>query len=66
MWNEQPQGYDLEDKVNWIKHQEDNLWDEVLTVYLNKKNYNDNPDKKSRALYAETINEICQRYGYHP
>ena len=26
---------------------------------------NTNPNKKSRALYAETIHEICQQNGYY-
>ncbi len=64
-WNEQPKGYDLELKVDWIKKQPGNLWDDVLDLYLDKKNNNTNPDKKSRALYAETINEICQQSGYY-
>ncbi|MBR4708265.1 MAG: hypothetical protein IKP29_09440, partial [Pseudobutyrivibrio sp.] len=62
VWAEQPKGYNLDKKVKWIK--DNKLWDEVLDLYLYKKNYNDNPNKKSRALYAETINEICQQNGY--
>ena len=37
-------------------------WDEVLDVYLYKKNNNTDLDKKSRSLYAETINEIYKKY----
>lgn len=61
-WDNQPDGYNLEEKVLWIKKH--GLWEEVLDLYLYKKNYNDNPDKKSRALYAETIHEIAQKNGY--
>ncbi len=61
-WENQPKGYRLEEKVNWIKH--NSLWNQVLKRYLEKKNNNQNPVKKSRALYAETINEICQQNGY--
>lgn len=63
-WNEQSKGYNLDEKADWIKHQEGNLWDEVLEVYLDKKNSNNNLNKKSRALYAETINEVSKRHGY--
>lgn len=62
VWSDQPDGYRLEKKVQWIKH--NGLWEDVWDLYLDKKNYNDNPDKKSRALYAETINEIAQKNGY--
>lgn len=65
LWQEQPKGYDLEPKIEWIKSQEGNLWDDVFDLYLDKKNNNNNPNKKSRALYAETINEICQKNGYY-
>ena len=61
-WDNQPDGYNLEEKVLWIKKH--GLWEEVWDLYLYKKNYNDNPDKKSRALYAETIHEIAQKNGY--
>lgn len=59
LWNEQQKGYDLEAKEEWIKKQ--NLWDEVLELYLWKKNNNVGLKKKSRSLYAETINEIYQQ-----
>ena len=62
-WNNQSSGYNLEKKVEWIKKHD--LWEEVLDVYLYKKNYNNNPDKKSRSLYAETINEVAKRSGYN-
>ena len=62
LWADQPDGYRLEQKVKWIKN--NGLWEDVWDLYLDKKNYNENPDKKSRALYAETINEIAQKNGY--
>ena len=31
-------------------------------AYLEKKNDNDDPDKRSRSLYAETINECYSRH----
>lgn len=62
VWADQPDGYHLEKKVNWIKSH--SLWEEVWDLYLDKKNYNTDPDKKSRALYAETIHEVAQRNGF--
>ncbi len=61
-WCDQPQGYKLEDKVIWLV--ENKLWNEVRELYLYKKNNNLNLEKKSRAIYAETIHEVCQKNGY--
>ena len=62
-WEYQPEGYyDLENKIEWLHR--NGYWDDVLDLYLEKKNNNDNPDKKSRSLRAEAINEIAQYYGY--
>lgn len=62
IWVTQSNGYYLEKKVQWIK--ENGLWQDVRDLYLIKKNYNDNPNKKSRSLYAEAVNEIAQKNGY--
>lgn len=54
---------ELESRADYLKT--NGHWDEVLDVYLEKKNSNDNPDKHSRSLYAETINECFSRYCNH-
>lgn len=60
-WVFQTQSYhDLEKRAETLKKK--GFWDEVLDVYLYKKNSNTNLDKHSRSLYAETINECYQRY----
>ena len=60
-WQTQAQPYkELEKRAEVLK--ENGCWNEVRELYLDKKNSNDNPDKHSRALYAETINECYQRY----
>lgn len=41
------------------------LWNEVRDLYLDKKNFNNDTDKKSRSIFAETIHEICQQNGYY-
>lgn len=62
-WEEQPQGYCLlEEKANWIKT--NGFWNEMRKLYLHKKNYNNDQNKHSRSIYAETVHEICQKYGY--
>lgn len=63
-WQEQSQGfYLLEEKVKWIK--DNDHWSDGHKLYLDKKNRNMDPHKKSRSIYAETIHEICQKYGYY-
>ena len=63
-WNEQPQGfYLLDEKTDWIK--DCGYWQDVRNLYIFKKNHNDNRHKHSRSIYAETIHEVCQRYGYY-
>jgi hypothetical protein len=60
-WEFQPEGYrHLDKKINTIKV--NNLWNEVRYLYLYKKCNNTHPYKKSRSLFAETINEIYDRY----
>ena len=61
-WQEQPEGYYLlVERVAKIKcHAE--LWNEVRDVYLDKKCCNEDPGKKSRSLFAETIKEVYERH----
>ncbi len=60
-WVFQKQPYeDLEKRADFLK--KNGHWNEVLKVYLDKKNNNDDPDKHSRSLYAETINECYIRH----
>jgi hypothetical protein len=62
-WEYQGKGFvGLEKKIDWLK--KENLWGELLDYYRFKKNSNDNPDKHSRSLFAESINEMCQKNGY--
>lgn len=64
-WCEQPDGYYmLPEKIDWIK--ENGLWDEEMKeLYIEKKNKNDNPDMHSRAIFAMTVHEICQKFGFY-
>lgn len=61
-WEYQPYGFNLEHKIEWLKANK--LWDEVKGRYLDKKDNNTIPTKKSRSLRAETINEVCNENGY--
>lgn len=56
-WQEQKESFCLlPNKINWLKKM--GLWQNVRDYYLEKKNKNTNPNKKSRSLYAEAVNDI--------
>ena len=60
-WAQQSKDYqNLERKADILK--DHHYWDEVRDVYIDKKNFNEDPDKHSRSIYAETINEVYRRY----
>ena len=62
-WEEQSKGYlYLPEKIDWLKKKK--LWNEFLDYYIEKKNKNMDPDKHSRAIFAESVNEMCQKNGY--
>lgn len=48
----------LSERIAAIK--ENNLWQEVRDLYLEKKCNNTDKNKKSRLIFAETINEVYQ------
>lgn len=61
-WQYQPKGfYMIGEKIDWIK--ENGLWKEVKDLYLEKKNLNDNPNKKSRSIFAETVAQVFNANG---
>ena len=63
-WCEQPEGYYmLPDKIDWIK--ENDLWDVMRKLYIEKKNGNDDPNVHSRTIFAVTVHEICQKFGFY-
>lgn len=60
-WEYQPKGfYKIDEKIADIKKA--NLWQEVRELYLRKKCNNNDANKKSRSIFAETINEIHNYY----
>ena len=63
-WEYQGKGFvDLDKKIDWLKKKK--LWGKLQDYYIVKKNKNDNPNKHSRSIFAESINEMCQKKGYH-
>lgn len=62
-WEFQGVGFEaLPEKIDWLK--EHDLWGDLLDYYIEKKNRNKNPNKHSRSIFAESINEMCQKNGY--
>lgn len=62
-WEFQSKSFtELGRRIDWLK--KNDLWGELREYYIFKKNNNDNPDKHSRSIFAESINEMCRKYGY--
>lgn len=62
-WEFQSKGFKyLNDKITWLK--QNGYWNELQNYYLDKKNLNNNPEKHSRSILAESINEIYQKNKY--
>lgn len=59
-WEYQGKGFkNLDNKIAWLK--QNGYWIELQDYYIDKKNSNDNPDKHSRSILAESINEMYQK-----
>lgn len=59
-WEYQGRGFkNLEKKITWLK--QNGYWGELQDYYIDKKNINNNPDKHSRSILAESINEMYQK-----
>ncbi|MBR1823849.1 MAG: hypothetical protein IJ779_06420 [Ruminococcus sp.] len=63
LWNQRENDYYLlGNRINWLK--KNDRWGELREYYISKKNKNNDPDKHSRSIYAESIKEMCDKYGY--
>lgn len=59
-WEFQGKGFKNFDKrFSWLKS--NGYFDELKQYYLDKKNNNNNPDKHSRSILAEAVNEMYQK-----
>lgn len=59
-WEYQSKGFkNLNNKIVLLK--QNRLWGELQDYYIDKKNRNNNPDKHSRSILAESINEMYQK-----
>lgn len=59
-WEYQGKSFkNLEKRISWLKVND--YWGELQDYYIDKKNRNNNPNKHSRSILAESINEMYQR-----
>lgn len=59
-WEYQGKGFKrLENRITWLKA--NGYWGELQDYYIYKKNCNNNPNKHSRSIFAESINEMYQK-----
>lgn len=60
-WQYQPNGFSkIKEKVEEIK--KNGFWQKVRDLYIEKKNNNNNPNKKSRSIFAEVVSEVYMKY----
>lgn len=64
VWASQPKDFINLDKKAKELRKDSEIWKVVKEKYLKKKNENNDHNKHSRSLYAETINEVYDKY-YH-
>lgn len=64
VWARQPKDFINLDKKAKELRKDSEIWKVVKEKYLKKKNENKNHNKHSRSLYAETINEVYDKF-YH-
>lgn len=59
-WEYQGKGFkNLDNKIAWLK--QNSYWGELQDYYIDKKNSNDNPNKHSHSIFAESVNEIYHK-----
>lgn len=59
-WEFQGKGFkNLDSKIAWLKR--NRYWVELRDYYIEKKNHNSNPDKHSRSIFVESVNEMYQK-----
>lgn len=61
-WEERGKDYYIEEKIKWLKAHK--YWTELRDYYIEKKNKNNDSNKHSRNILAESVNEMCQKKGY--
>ncbi|MDE7105357.1 MAG: hypothetical protein K2O36_05695 [Ruminococcus sp.] len=61
-WEYRGNNYNIDDKLKWILSNNFKL--ELCERYLNYKNRNNNPEKHSRTIFAEAVNDLYNEKRY--
>ena len=59
-WEDRGKGFYIEHKIEWLK--KNGYWNNLRDYYIEKKNCNEDPNKHSRSLLAEAVNEKYSKY----
>lgn len=62
IWEYRGNNYNISDKLDWISSNKLKL--ELRERYRDYKNRNNDPKKRSRTIFAEAVNDLCNEYGY--
>lgn len=62
VWEYRDNNYNIDDKLKWISSNKLTL--ELRNRYLYYKNRNNAPEKHSRTIFAEAVNDLCNKKGY--
>ena len=63
-WEYRGKGFDgFSERWDWLIH--NGHKDDLLEYYIKKKNDNNDPNKHSRSLLAESVKELCDKFGYY-
>lgn len=61
-WKRRSLSHNVEEKLEWLKDNVDNYWNEIREQYLYLKNIRNNEGKSSFSIYLETVNNIYNHY----
>lgn len=59
-WKKRGKDFYIAGKINWLK--KNGYWNELRDSYIDMKNKNHDPDKHSRSILAESVNDMYQKY----
>ena len=63
-WEYRGKGFDgFSERWDWLIH--NGHKDDLLEYYIKKKNDSNDPNKHSRSLLAESVKELCDKFGYY-
>ena len=61
-WEVRKPSHNIDDKLEWLKENVEDYWNEIIEEYLWLKNHNQDPNKHSFVLYHEAVNNLYNHY----